>query len=84
MNNRSDESTLRLIGSAVKNIQNFTDVFFDNKIHCPFADNVMELCDNEENPTVSCDPVSCPLAEFIPTSHSFEHVSKIISTRSTS
>ena len=58
-----DKATTDLIGRAVKNIQSFTDVFVHNKIHCPFADNVMDRCDNEKNPTVFCDPEHCPLGE---------------------
>ena len=60
---KGPDSTLSLIGRAVKNIQDFTDVFFDNRKYCMWADNVMERCDNEENPTVFCDPEHCPLGE---------------------
>jgi len=60
---RSDKSTLRLIGKVVKDIQNATDIFFDNRKYCMWADNIMERCENEENPTVFCDPTNCPLGE---------------------
>ena len=59
----SDKATTGLIGSIVRNIQTYTDDFFHSRINCPFADNVMERCDNEKNPTVFCDPEHCPLGE---------------------
>jgi hypothetical protein len=59
----SDKATVSLIGSIVTNIQSLTDDFFQNKIHCPFIDNVMDCCDNDDNPTVFCDCEHCPLGD---------------------
>lgn len=61
--NYNDITKTNLLGKTVDKIHNSVNIFLRNRIHCPFVDNVMDRCDNEDNPTVFCDWENCPLGE---------------------